>query len=201
MASGRHPPSSCPSSSFASPVQRQDSSASSCLEHAPSSRGIPAVFHSPQASEPPFFAWPKKNGPKKGHPTFAPCAQSLCSRCASLLRGSPTVHPWTGFELAHIVWAILRTCPSQSRRDRGDPLARVVRARAMSKIKAAFGNCFVRCPRRLFPTPVYLPHPWGRSSWIPAVVIRRPGRFARCARAGNSSAKQQRAVIRFVLAA
>jgi hypothetical protein len=39
---------------------------------------------------------------REGHPTHAPYAQSLCSRCASLLRGSLTVHPWTGIELAHI---------------------------------------------------------------------------------------------------
>ncbi len=112
-------------SRLSSPLRRQGPSASvfgySLLEHAPSERGIPAFFHSPQASEPPFFAWPKKHGPKKGHPTLAPYAQSLCSRFASLLRGSPTVHPWTDVELAHIVWAILRTIPSQSRRDRGDP--------------------------------------------------------------------------------
>ena len=40
-------------------------------EHAPAERGIPAFFHSPQASEPPFFEWPKKHGPKKGHPDAA----------------------------------------------------------------------------------------------------------------------------------
>jgi hypothetical protein len=80
-------------------------------------------FHSPPATESLFFAWPKKSNQKKGHPTLAPYAQSLCSRCARLLRGSLTVHPWTDIELAHIVWAILRTTPAQPRRDRGDPLS------------------------------------------------------------------------------
>jgi hypothetical protein len=51
----------------------------------------------------------KKSSQKKEHPTLAPCAQSLCSGSASLLRGSLTVHSWTGIELAHIVWANLRT--------------------------------------------------------------------------------------------
>ena len=91
------------------------------LQHAPPSRGIPAFFHSPPASECLLFAWPKRRHQEKGHPTLTPYAQSLCSRCASLLRGSPTVHPWTDVELAHIVWAILRTFPPQSRRDRGGP--------------------------------------------------------------------------------
>ncbi len=58
---------------------------------------------------------------RKATPTLAPYAQSLCYGFASLLRGSPTVHPWTGVELAHIVWAILQTFPAQSRRDRGAP--------------------------------------------------------------------------------
>jgi hypothetical protein len=80
-------------------------------------------FHSPPATESLFFAWPKKSNQKNGHPTLAPYAQSLCSRCARLLRGSLTVHPWTDIELAHIVWAILRTTPAQPRRDRGDPLS------------------------------------------------------------------------------
>ena len=100
-------------------------------------------FHSPAASESLSFACPLRRrsgansaaGPKgagqdarsqesnqrKSHHTLAPSAQFLCSRSASLLRGSPTVHPWTGVELAHIVWAILRTFPSQARRDRGGP--------------------------------------------------------------------------------
>ena len=91
------------------------------LRHARSSRGIPAVFHSPQASESLSLVWPRESNQREGHPTLAPYAQSLCFGSASLLRGSPTVHPWTGVELAHIVWAILRTFPSQSRRDRGGP--------------------------------------------------------------------------------
>jgi hypothetical protein len=80
-------------------------------------------FHSPPATESLFFAWPKKSNQKKGHPTLAPYAQSLCSRCARPLRGSLTVHPWTDIELAHIVWAILRTFPTLPRRDRGGPLS------------------------------------------------------------------------------
>ena len=87
------------------------------LEHAPASRGIPAFFHSPPASECLSLAWPRERHQREGHPTLAPYAQSLCSRYARLLRGSPTVHPWTGVELAHIVWAILRTIPPQSRRE------------------------------------------------------------------------------------
>ena len=89
------------------------------------------VFNSPQASESLSLAWPRESNhcaagaartarlarrakgrspeSREGHPTLTPYAQSLCSRCAGLLRGSPTVHPWTGVELAHIVWAILRT--------------------------------------------------------------------------------------------
>ncbi len=100
-------------------------------------------FHSPAASESLSFACPLRRrsgansaaGPKgagqdarsqesnqrKSHHTLAPSAQFLCSRSASLRRGSPTVHPGTGVELAHIVWAILRTFPSQARRDRGGP--------------------------------------------------------------------------------
>ncbi len=85
---------------------------------------------------------------EKGHPTFAPCAQSLCSRSASLLRGSPTVHPWTDVELAHIVWAILRTIPSQPRRDRGDPIARIVRAKAKSPLIRPVGHLLPPCGRR-----------------------------------------------------
>jgi hypothetical protein len=57
------------------------------------------------------LAWPRESRQREGHPTLAPYAQSLCSRCARPLRGS----------LAHIVWAILRTFPAQPRRDRGDP--------------------------------------------------------------------------------
>jgi hypothetical protein len=100
-------------------------------------------FHSPPASALLSLAWPlcrrsgansvagpqgggqepvvRESRQREGHPTLAPYAQSLCSRCARQLRGSPTVHPWTGIELAHIVWAILRTFPAQPRRDRGDP--------------------------------------------------------------------------------
>ena len=65
----------------------------------------------------------EKVSKEKATPTLAPCAQSLCSRCASALRGSLTVHPWTGIELAHVVWAILRTVPTHARRDRGDPMS------------------------------------------------------------------------------
>ena len=89
--------------------------------YAPSLRGIPAVFHSPQASESLSLAWPRESNQREGHPTLTPCAQSLCSRYAGLLRGSPTVHPWTGVELAHFLWATLRALPPQSRRDRGAP--------------------------------------------------------------------------------
>jgi hypothetical protein len=67
------------------------------------------------------LAWPRESRQREGHPTLAPYAQSLCSGYARQLRGSLTVHPWTGIELAHIVWAILRTFPAQPRRDRGDP--------------------------------------------------------------------------------
>jgi hypothetical protein len=84
----------------------------------------PCFFHSPPASECLLFAWPKRRHQEKGHPTLAPYAQSLCFGCARPLRGSLTVHPWTGIELAHIVWAILRTIPAQPRRDRGDPVER-----------------------------------------------------------------------------
>jgi hypothetical protein len=80
-------------------------------------------FHSPPASALLSLAWPRESRQREGHPTLAPCAQSLCSRFARRLRGSLTVHPWTGIELAHIVWAILRTFPAQPRRDRGDPLS------------------------------------------------------------------------------
>ena len=133
-----------------SPLRRQGPSAFAHelahVVHAPSERGIHAFFHSPQASESLSLAWPRESNhcaagaartaqlarraqgrspeSREGHPTFAPCAQSLCFRCASLLRGSLTVHPWTGIELAHIVWATLRADPPQPRRDRGDPVER-----------------------------------------------------------------------------
>jgi hypothetical protein len=80
-------------------------------------------FHSPSASALLSLAWPRESRQREGHLTLAPCAQSLCSRYARQLRGSLTVHPWTGIELAHIVWAILRTIPTQPRRDRGGPLS------------------------------------------------------------------------------
>ena len=80
----------------------------------------------------------KNVGQEKATPTLASCAQSLCSRCASLLRGSPTVHPWTGVELAHVLWTILRTFPAQSRHDRGPPNS--VRRARLSQRQKPLGN-------------------------------------------------------------
>jgi hypothetical protein len=124
-------------------MPRQGPSAIALLEHGPSDHGILAFFTRLPASALLSLAWPLRRrsgansaaGPqgegqepivresrqREGHPTLAPCAQSLCFRCARPPRGSLTVHPWTGIELAHIVWAILRTSPPQTRRDRGDP--------------------------------------------------------------------------------
>jgi hypothetical protein len=76
---------------------------------------------------------------REGQPTLAPCAQSLCSRCASPLRGSLTVHPWTGIELAHLLWATLRAFPAQPRRERRDPLS-AHRARQSNSPSSAFGT-------------------------------------------------------------
>jgi hypothetical protein len=79
----------------------------------------------------------QESNQEKGHPTLAPYAQSLCSRYARPLRGSLTVHPWTGIELAHVVWAILRTIPAQPRRDRGDPDIALPARQSQSPL----GNC------------------------------------------------------------
>ena len=54
-----------------------------------------------RASEPPFFEWAKKHGPKKAHPTAAVYGL-LSYDFAKLLRGSLTVHPCTGSKLARI---------------------------------------------------------------------------------------------------
>ena len=76
-----------------------------------------------RASQVTFLWWAKKGNPKKAHPALVPCAHSLCFGCARLLRGSLTAHPCAGSSRAHIVWALLRTFPSQSRHERGDPMA------------------------------------------------------------------------------
>ncbi len=36
---------------------------------------------------------------------------------------------------------------------------------------SSLGNCVLRCSRCLFPTALYLVHPWTRTSCIPAVVL------------------------------
>jgi hypothetical protein len=41
---------------------------------------------------------------------------------------------------------------------------------AQSDGPRASGNCSMRCSRRLFRTPFYLPHPWGRTSGIHALA-------------------------------
>jgi len=74
---------------------------------------------------------------REGHPTHAPYAQSLCFRCASLLRGLLTVHPWTGSKLAHVLWAILRTIPAQPRHVRRDPYSARPARQSKSRIKSA----------------------------------------------------------------
>ena len=76
-----------------------------------------------RASQVTFLWWAKKGNPKKAHPALVPCAHSLCFGCARLLRGSLTAHPCAGSSRAHIVWALLRTFPSQARHERGDPMA------------------------------------------------------------------------------
>ncbi len=94
----------------------------------------------------------EKVSKEKATPTLAPYAQSLCYGFASLLRGSPTVHPWTGVELAHVVWATLRADPPQSRRDRGAPCS-ARRARLSQSQKP---------PRQLLLALLYLLHPCSR---------------------------------------
>jgi len=98
-------------------------------------KGLPT----PAACESLSLDWSRESNQGEDHPTTAmggssagnaganclqqaPCAQSLCFGYASLLRGSLTAPPCAGSELAHIVWAILRTIPAQPRRQRGTPV-------------------------------------------------------------------------------
>ena len=147
--------------------------------YAPSSRGIPADFHSPQASESLSLAWPRESNDcaagaartaklarrakgrspesREGHPTLTPYAQSLCSRYADLLRGSPTVHPWTGVELAHIVWDILRTISATA-----PALLYLLHPCSRLHRPAASDGTLIARIRQLLPALLYLGHPCPR---------------------------------------
>ena len=95
-------------------------SASNRSFHSPSA-STSQSFHSPAARESLSLDWSRESNQREDHPALAPCAQSMCFGYASLLRGSLTAPPCAGSELAHIVWAILRTIPAQPRRQRGAP--------------------------------------------------------------------------------
>ena len=110
-----HSPSASTSQSFHSP------SASTCQSFHSPSASTSQSFHSPAARESLSLDWSRESNQREDHPALAPCAQSMCFGYASLLRGSLTAHPCAGSELAHIVWAILRTIPAQPRRQRGAP--------------------------------------------------------------------------------
>jgi len=86
------------------------------------SAGFKAFRTALWASQVTFLWWAKKGNPKKAHPALVPYAHSLCFGCARLLRGSLTAHPCAGSSRAHIVWALLRTFPTQSHHERGGPI-------------------------------------------------------------------------------
>ena len=48
----------------------------------------------------------------------------------------------------------------------------VVGRKLLGNCSATARQLLLRCSRRLFPTPFYLPHSWGRTSCIHAVVLR-----------------------------
>ena len=86
-------------------------------------------------------SWPVRR--RAGARSQEKATPSLCCRCTGLLRGCLRVHPWTGSQLAHVLWAIRPTDPAQSRRERRYPNS-AHRARQSQSPSSALSGTFSR---------------------------------------------------------
>ncbi len=70
--------------------------------YAPSSRGIPAVFHSPPGERVSSLCVAKEKAPRERPPRYSGLRASCPATAQRDSGGSTTVHPWTGVELGAI---------------------------------------------------------------------------------------------------